>query len=145
LAEAPTQTPQRPDAAEETVPVRLTTVDVRRKRPPALAFLLRLETLRKALRVVTLLALDLFGVFAAIYVALMVKAVLRYGDWAWDPSYQEARHTVAFASLVTVLLFARSGLYASRAERPGLARIVSSLFQVTLVTLIFALINGETY
>jgi exopolysaccharide biosynthesis polyprenyl glycosylphosphotransferase len=145
LAEAPTQTPQRPDTASETVPVRLTPVDVRRKRPPALAFLLRLETLRKAMRVVTLLALDLFGVFAAIYVALMVKAVLRYGDWAWDPSYQEARHTVAFASLVTLLLFARSGLYASRAERPGLARIVSSLFQVTLVTLVFALINGETY
>jgi exopolysaccharide biosynthesis polyprenyl glycosylphosphotransferase len=145
LAEAPTQTPQRPDTAPETVPLQLTPVDVRRKRPPALAFLLRWETLRKALRVVTLLALDLFGVFAAIYVALMVKAVLRYGDWAWDPSYQEARHTVAFASLVTVLLFARSGLYASRAERPGLARIVSSLFQVTLVTLVFALINGETY
>ena len=145
MAEAPTQTTQRPDAAPETVPLQLTPVDVRRKRPPALAFLLRWETLRKALRVVTLLALDLFGVFAAIYVALMVKAVLRYGDWAWDPSYQEARHTVAFASLVTVLLFARSGLYASRAERPGLARIVSSLFQVTLVTLVFALINGETY
>jgi exopolysaccharide biosynthesis polyprenyl glycosylphosphotransferase len=145
LAEAPTQIPQRPDTDRETVPVQLTTVDVRRKRPPALAFLLRWETLRKALRVVTLLALDLFGVFAAIYVALMVKAVLRYGNWAWDVSYQEARHTVAFASLVTVLLFARSGLYASRAERPGLARIVSSLFQVTLVTLIFALINGETY
>jgi exopolysaccharide biosynthesis polyprenyl glycosylphosphotransferase len=145
LAEAPPQTPQRPDTPRETVPVQLTTVDVRRKRPPALAFLLRWETLRKALRVVTLLALDLFGVFAAIYVALMVKAVLRYGNWAWDVSYTEARHTVAFASLVTVLLFARSGLYASRAERPGLARIVSSLFQVTLVTLIFALINGETY
>jgi exopolysaccharide biosynthesis polyprenyl glycosylphosphotransferase len=145
LAEAPTQTPKRPDAARETVPLQLTPVDVRRKRPPALAFLLRWETLRKALRVVTLLALDLFGVFAAIYVALMVKAVLRYGDWAWEPSYQEARHTVAFASLVTLLLFARSGLYASRAQRPGLARIVSSLFQVTLVTLVFALINGETY
>jgi exopolysaccharide biosynthesis polyprenyl glycosylphosphotransferase len=145
LAEAPTQTPQRPDAAPETVPARRTPVDVRRKRPPALAFLLRLETLRKAMRVVTLLALDLFGVFAAIYVALMVKAVVRYGDWAWEPSYQEARDTVAFASLVTLLLFARSGLYASRAERPGLSRIVSSLFQVTLVTLIFALINGETY
>jgi exopolysaccharide biosynthesis polyprenyl glycosylphosphotransferase len=145
LAEAPTQTPQRSDAAPETVPVRLSPFDVRRKRPPALAFLLRLETLRKAARVVTLLALDLFGVFAAIYVALMVKAVLRYGDWAWEPSYQEARHTVAFASLVTLLLFARSGLYASRAQRPGLSRIVSSLFQVTLVTLIFALINGGTY
>jgi FlaA1/EpsC-like NDP-sugar epimerase len=120
-------------------------VDMRRKRPPALAFLLRMETLRKALRVITLLALDLAGVFAAIYVALMVKAVLRYGEWAWSASYHEARQTVAFASLVTVLLFARSGLYSSRAERPGLSRIVSSLFQVTVVALIFALINGEQY
>jgi exopolysaccharide biosynthesis polyprenyl glycosylphosphotransferase len=145
LAEAPTQTPQRPDPVRETAPVELPPVDVRRKRPPALAFLLRMETLRTSLRVIGLLALDLFGVFAAIYVALMVKAVLRYGDWAWDASYQEARTTVAFASLVTVLLFARSGLYASRAERPGLSRIVSSLFQVTVVALIFALINGEQY
>ena len=39
---------------------------------------------------------------------------------------------------MTVLLFARSGLYAERAQRPGLARIVSSLFQVTVVSLIFA-------
>ena len=52
---------------------------------------------------------------------------------------------MAFASLVTVLLFARSGLYASRAERPGLSRIVSSLFQVTVVALVFALVNGEQY
>ncbi len=44
-----------------------------------------------------------------------------------------------------MLLFARSGLYSSRAERPGLSRIVSSLFQVTVVALIFALINGEQY
>jgi hypothetical protein len=118
---------------------------MRRKRPPALAFLLRLETLRKALRVLSLLALDFIGVFAAIYAALMVKAVLRYGEWDWQASYHEARQNVAFASLVTVLLFARSGLYASRAERPGLSRIVSSLFQVTVVALIFALVNGEKY
>ena len=52
---------------------------------------------------------------------------------------------MAFASLVTVLLFARSGLYASRAERPGLSRIVSSLFQVMVVALAFALVNGEQY
>jgi exopolysaccharide biosynthesis polyprenyl glycosylphosphotransferase len=145
LADAPTQTPKRPDTAPETVTVALPHVDVRRKRPPVLAFLLRLETLRRALRVVSLLALDFAGVFSAIYVALMVKAVLRYGDWAWQASYDEARQSVAFAYLVTVLLFARSGLYASRAERPGLARIVSSLFQVTVVALIFALINGEQY
>jgi exopolysaccharide biosynthesis polyprenyl glycosylphosphotransferase len=145
LAQAPTQTPHRPEGASETAPLELPPVDVRRKRPPALAFLLRMETLRKALRVTSLLALDLAGVFAAIYVALMVKAVLRYGDWAFHASYVEARENFAFASLVTVLLFARSGLYASRAERPGLARIVSSLFQVAVVALIFALVNGEKY
>ena len=58
--------------------------------------------------------------------------------WAWEESLHEARRTIAFAYLVTVLLFARSGLYAERAQRPGLARIVSSLFQVTVVSLIFA-------
>jgi exopolysaccharide biosynthesis polyprenyl glycosylphosphotransferase len=145
LADAPTQTQHRAEPATEPVAIELPLVDVRRKRPPALAFVLRLETLRRAARVVSLLALDFFGVFAAIYVALMVKAVLRYGDWAWHASYVETRDNVAFASLVTVLLFARSGLYASRAERPGVSRIVSSLFQVTVVALVFALVNGEKY
>ena len=77
----------------------------------------------------------------------MVKAVLRYGDWAWAASLDEtrARH-IAFAFSRTVLLFARSGLYSSsRAQRPGLSRIVSSLAQVTVVALIFALVNGEQY
>ena len=55
----------------------LTPVDVRRKRPPLLSFLLRAETLRNVVRVVTLLALDFAGVFAAIFTALMLKAVLR--------------------------------------------------------------------
>jgi exopolysaccharide biosynthesis polyprenyl glycosylphosphotransferase len=145
LADAPTQTQQRPYTSGETVTVDLPPVDVRRKRPPALAFLLRMETLRKALRVVSLLALDLGALYAALYVALMVKAVLRYDEWAWHASAVEARENIAFASLVTVLLFARSGLYASRAERPGLSRIVSSLFQVMVVALIFALVNGEKY
>jgi exopolysaccharide biosynthesis polyprenyl glycosylphosphotransferase len=141
VADAQTRIPEPP--ARE--PVVLPAVDVRRKRPPALSFLLRMETLRKATRVVTLLALDFGALFAALLTALMVKAVLREGEWAWDASMYEARHTIAFAYLVTVLLFARSGLYAERAQRPGLARIVSSLFQVTVVSLIFALVNGEQY
>jgi exopolysaccharide biosynthesis polyprenyl glycosylphosphotransferase len=145
LAEAPTQTPQRPRSTAEPVVPGLPPVDVRRKRPPALAFLLRMETLRRGLRVGSLLGLDFAGLFAAIWVALMVKAVVRDGEWAVHASYVESRETVAFAYLLTVLLFARSGLYASRAERPGLSRIVSSLFQVTLVALIFSLVQGEEY
>jgi exopolysaccharide biosynthesis polyprenyl glycosylphosphotransferase len=145
LADVPTQTPERPHTATRPAPVQLSTVDMRRKRPPVLAFLLRMETLRRALRVLVLLALDFAGLFAAIYVALMVKAVLRYGDWAWHASSVETRETIAFAYLVTVLLFARSGLYADRAQRPGLSRIVSSLFQVMIVALVFAVVNGEKY
>jgi exopolysaccharide biosynthesis polyprenyl glycosylphosphotransferase len=119
--------------------------DIRRKRPPALSFLLRMDTLRRFARVLSLLALDFAAVLAAIFTALMVKAVIREGDWAWAASFTEAKQSVAFAYLVTALLFARSGLYAERAQRPGLPRIVSSLFQVTVVALIFALVNGEEY
>jgi exopolysaccharide biosynthesis polyprenyl glycosylphosphotransferase len=127
------------------LPAALRTVDVRRKRPPALSFLLRWETARRLGRVLVLLALDFLGLFGAILVALMVKAVVLKGEWAWRDSIIETRHTIAFAYLVTVLLFARSGLYSDRAVRPGLPRIVSSLAQVTLVSLVFALVNGQRY
>jgi exopolysaccharide biosynthesis polyprenyl glycosylphosphotransferase len=145
VPDAPAQTPSRTPRPAQAPPVVLPPVDVRRKRPPALAFVLRMETLRRAVRVVTLLALDFAGLWGALTVALMVKAVLQDDNWAWSASFNEARDNVAFAYLVTALLFARSGLYASRAERPGIARIVSSLFQVTVVALLFALVHGETY
>jgi exopolysaccharide biosynthesis polyprenyl glycosylphosphotransferase len=125
--------------------IRLPPVDVRRKRPPVLSFLLKMETARRAFRVGSLLSLDFAGLYAALITALMVKAVLRDGEWAWHASSVEAREMIAFAYLVTVLLFARGSMYAARAERPGMPRIVSSLFQVTLVSLIFALVNGEDY
>jgi FlaA1/EpsC-like NDP-sugar epimerase len=139
-----TRTP-RNDPVRTPPRVVLPATDIRRKRPPALSFLLRMDTARRFLRVLSLLALDFGAVFAAIFTALMVKAVLRGGEWAWHPSLVEAQQNVAFAYLVTALLFARSGLYAERSQRPGLPRIVSSLFQVTVVALIFALVNGETY
>jgi exopolysaccharide biosynthesis polyprenyl glycosylphosphotransferase len=146
VPDAPTKTKPAP---RERAPLRdsvtLPAVDVRRKRPPALSFLLRLETARRAARVVTLLAIDFAGLYVALFTALMVKVVLTEHTWAFDDVFEESRRTIAFAYLVTALLFARSGLYASRAERPGLPRIVTSLFQVTLLALIFALVNGERY
>src|SRR4051812_31689210 len=104
-----------------------------------------METARRAFRIATPLVLDFAGIYAALITALMVKAVLRDGEWAWHASAVEAQSMVAFAYLVTVLLFARSSMYGARAERPGMPRIVSSLFQVTLVALIFAVVNGEQY
>ncbi|MDQ6812041.1 MAG: sugar transferase, partial [Actinomycetota bacterium] len=52
---------------------------------------------------------------------------------------------LAFAYLLTALLFARSGLYSERATRPGLSRIVGSLFQVSFVAIIFAVVSGEHF
>jgi exopolysaccharide biosynthesis polyprenyl glycosylphosphotransferase len=142
VPEAPVRTEERLTASQT---VTLPPIDIRRKRPPALSFLLRLDTLRRVSRVLSLLALDFAGLFAALLTALMVKAVVRDGNWAWGASWDETKENIAFAYLVTALLFARSSLYAERAQRPGLPRIVSSLFQVTVVALIFALVQGEQY
>ena len=103
-----------------------------------------MDTLRSGARIVCLLAVDFAGVFAAIFTALALKdAVL--GDVVWRESFEQTIDIVAFAYLVTVLLFARSDLYARRSARPGLTRIVASLFQVTAVALVFALVNGERF
>jgi exopolysaccharide biosynthesis polyprenyl glycosylphosphotransferase len=119
-------------------------VDMRRKRPPALSFLLRLETLRRLARIASLMALDLAGVFFAIYTALALKAVV-YGELDTADVWHQTKEIVSFAYLLTALLFARSGLYADRAERPGMTRIVGSLFQVMVVALLFAVISGEEF
>jgi exopolysaccharide biosynthesis polyprenyl glycosylphosphotransferase len=118
--------------------------DMRRKRPPAFSFVLHVETARRALRVLSLLALDFAGVALAIFTALALKeAVLAKLDV--HSVYEETRSILAFAYLLTALLFARSGLYAARGQRPGLARIVAALFQVSFVALLFALVSGERF
>mgnify|MGYP000149610208 CR=1 FL=1 len=135
---------QEQDGASTLVTEPLPERDVRARRPAALGFVLRWDTLRRLARIVSLLALDFASLFGAIFSALALKAAL-LNDWNGAASLQETQETVSFAYLITALLFARSGLYAARATRPGLTRIVGSLFQTTVVTLIFALVNGETF
>ena len=117
---------------------------MRRKRPPLLSFVLRVETVRRLSRVVSLLVLDFIGVFAALFTALELKVAFR-GHASFSAAWTESRHWVAFAYLVTVLMFARVDLYAERTRRPGLAGIVSALFQATVIALVFALANREHY
>ncbi len=118
--------------------------DMRRKRPPALSLLLRMATARRIARVASLLALDFVGVALAIFTALILKAVV-LGGLNISQELHETERILAFAYLLTVLLFARSGLYSDRAQRPGLSRIVGSLFQVTFVALVFAVVSGEHF
>jgi exopolysaccharide biosynthesis polyprenyl glycosylphosphotransferase len=133
------------DGAREGSPqIALRPRDVRRKRPPALSFLLRLETLRRIGRVASLLALDFIGVVAALFTSLMIKLwLVGQGDAA--TAWKETRHWTAFAYLITVLMFARADLYADRPRRPGLATIATALFQATVIALVFALANGEHF
>jgi exopolysaccharide biosynthesis polyprenyl glycosylphosphotransferase len=118
--------------------------DMRRKRPPAISFLLHIETAGRVARVLSLLALDFGGVALAIFTALALKAAV-LGRFNEHQAYEATRPLLAFAYLVTALLFARSGLYARRGQRPGLARIVAALFQVAFVALLFAVVSGQRF
>ncbi len=140
------QRPRRPApiVANRPAPSAATDRDVRARRPTALSFVLRFSTLRRAARVASLLALDFAGVSLAIFTALLLKeAVHGSVDAAHDLHGTE--QFLPFCFLLTVLLFANAGLYSERALRPGMTRIVGSLFEVALVALVFALVNGEHF
>jgi len=128
------------DAVQVPMPDR----DVRRKRPPLLMFLLRKETLRRLTRVLSLLALDFVGVAAAIWTAIAIKLALR-GEFTFGSTWSNTRVSLAFAYLLTVLMFARVDLYADRPRRPGLSRIFAALFQATVIALVFALATGNHF
>jgi exopolysaccharide biosynthesis polyprenyl glycosylphosphotransferase len=128
------------NGAEFLLPER----DVRAKRPPLFSFVLRLETLRRIARVVSLLILDFVGVAAALFSALMIKLIVQ-GNPDTHAAWEETRHWLAFAYLITVLMFARADRYAERARRPGFAKITTALFQATVIALVFALANGEHF
>jgi exopolysaccharide biosynthesis polyprenyl glycosylphosphotransferase len=117
---------------------------MRAGRPLFLQSVLRFDTLRAIVRVSTLAALDLAGLVLAIYTALLLKTVIANPDqlsqmWGQTTDY------APLAGLVMLLLFARSGLYRDRAQRPGFTKVIASLFQVTLVVLIYAEIEGERF
>jgi exopolysaccharide biosynthesis polyprenyl glycosylphosphotransferase len=145
-------TPTESNAPVQTLPeparsplVGLPRRDVRQKRPPALAFMLRLHGLRRVARVLSLLLLDYVGVYSALFVALWLKIAVLGASGGAVAANAQARDKVGFAYLLTVLLFARSDLYADRPRRPGFTKIVSSLFQVMVVSLIFALATHQEF
>src|SRR5690242_17108211 len=75
--------PAKSVLSESTERLQPSERDMRRKRPPALSFLLRMATARRVARVLSLLALDFVGVALAIMTALILKAAVR-GDVQWS-------------------------------------------------------------
>jgi exopolysaccharide biosynthesis polyprenyl glycosylphosphotransferase len=126
-----------PVAGEELEVTR----DVRARKPRLLAALQSARAPQRLARVASLLAVDLAAIWAAIFTALALKELIR-GTFVFDRVSAQTWDYLPFVFLVTVLLFARSDLYSRREARPGLVAIVSGLFQVALVSVIFALANG---
>ncbi len=120
--------------------VPLSRRDVRSRRP----LLLRLDTARRLVRVAALVSLDVAAVFLAIWTALELKAALR-GKSDLALSFDQTLDVAPLACLVTLMLFTSKGLYGDRAVRPGFASIVASLFQVTLVIFVYAIVQGEEF
>src|SRR4030081_2010393 len=140
----PPPPPGGPPPPRPPEPLQPAEHDIRRKRPPVLSFVLRVSTARRLARVLSLLALDFAGVALAIFTALLLKEAV-HGHVNPTKAWHGSERFLAFAYLLTALLFARSGLYAARSLCPGLSRIVGSLFQVAFVALIFAVVSGEHF
>jgi exopolysaccharide biosynthesis polyprenyl glycosylphosphotransferase len=124
--------------------VALPARDVRAGKPMLLRSVLRFETVRRLSRVLMLGALDVAGLFLAIWTALAIKTAVVSPE-ALGITFDQAQEVAPLACLVMLLLFARSDLYRDRAQRPGFSRVIASLFQVTLVVLIYAEIQGEEF
>jgi len=114
---------------------------MRARRPLLFSSILKLDTARRISRVATLGTLDAAAVFLAILTALEIKLLVR-GNSDLADAWRTADDLAPLAVLVTLLLFARSGLYGDRALRPGFTRIVASLFQVAVILLVYALAEG---
>jgi exopolysaccharide biosynthesis polyprenyl glycosylphosphotransferase len=129
---------------EPAAPVDLPARDVRAGSMPLLKGVLRLQMVRRGARILTLAALDVAGMFLAIWTALAIKAAVR-APGILDATFAQTKEYAPLACLVMLLLFARSGLYRDRGQRPGFATLISALFQVTLVILVYAVIEGHEF
>ena len=117
--------------------------DIRQGRPYLLSGNpFRLLAIRAA-SVSALVVIDLAGLTLGLTGALLLRD-LYYGSsviWGIDIWDRETKW-LPFLTLVTLLVFWRAGLYASRERRAGFGRIVSSLVIVALLTLAFGLGTG---
>lgn len=129
--------PEIPDSSESR--------DLRASRPSLLRYVTSTTMLLRGLDAMLLAVMDVVLLFASLMIALRIKTLLLGEDIALSSTFEYAKNVLPIAALVMLLLFAGDGLYKQRNLRPGAARILGSLFKVTLVTLAFALIEGERF
>lgn len=95
---------------------------------------------RELIAAAPVLVMDVVGVALAIFTALAAKGVVR-GGLGFQASVETTLEMLPLPALLTVTLFAHSGLYAAGRRRAS-RRIVADLCVVAVVSLAFALIVG---
>ena len=143
--EKPREGASKATAKTPTPDFALSDRDVRRKRPPVLSFLLRLDTLRSVVRVGTLFMLDAIGVYMAILTALWLKAGLLTGVWQLRAQAAADRRAVRLRLPADRAAVRPLGPVLGARRAAGMSRIVSSLAQVALVALVYAVASGHQF
>jgi exopolysaccharide biosynthesis polyprenyl glycosylphosphotransferase len=103
-----------------------------------------LSVARRALSITALVVLDVVGLALGIYLALVLRQLVRGEDVLWSLLWREGpAEWLKFAAPITILVFAQAGLYRVRERRPGAGRILASLIVVALIVLAFGI--GTSY
>jgi exopolysaccharide biosynthesis polyprenyl glycosylphosphotransferase len=106
-----------------------------------------LTVVRRCFSVGALVLLDVVGLALGIYIALVLRQVVTGdGDILWGLLWREGpAEWLKFAAPITILVFAQSGLYRQREQRPGAGRILACLIVVALIVLAFGLGTGYDF
>lgn len=133
----PSVQPAAPEAPSEIRDTRATTaVSTRRLR----------HLVGRVLDVGMLLAIDVAAIAFVIYSGLALRDIINGRDVPWQQLWSAESEWLPFVLLVTLLIFARNGLYRPRETRPGGAQIVAGLFVAVVVIAIFAIaVNNERF
>lgn len=97
----------------------------------------------RGLDVLLLLGIDVVALSVAILSGLVLREVLNGRTVHTDQLWAAEREWLPFVLLVTVLIFARNGLYRPRETRPGGAQIVAGLFVAVVVIAIFSVVTDN--
>lgn len=120
--------------------------DIRSSRPYILSRNPLRALARRLVSISALVFIDLSGLALGLYAALVVREFY-YGhdELLWGVLWEAETTWLPFLTLITVLVFWRAGLYATRELRAGFGRIVSSLAVVAALTLAFGLGTGHDF